>query len=308
MINLDPTGFIISQKSNEAGQARPGRKTECSLVAGWRSLLLQTFEQPSFIDVYDIMASPDYLIVLVLAGGYQLESFSAGSWKRAAYRPGTVGITAASTTNRLRWHSGEATTSQLLRIYIPPAYFAEVSEEYRRAGRPTASSIPDALTLHDPLVFSIGTSLANGARTGVPDLYAETGARFLATHLLSRQHGWSEQISTWDVGSGLSDQRLKRVIDFMRQHLAEPLTLEQLAGEAGISRFHFSRLLRKKTGLPPHRLLIRLRMERAMALLKNTDLAIYEIAGACGYVHLGHFALAFQAQTGQSPSAFRGHS
>jgi AraC family transcriptional regulator len=80
--------------------------------------------------------------------------------------------------------------------------------------------------------------------------------------------------------AGLVDRRLRRAVELMHAHLAEELPLEELAAAAYLSPFHFARLFKKLTGLPPHAYLAALRIERARMLLATTDTSMTEIAPA----------------------------
>ena len=278
----------------------------CSAAARWRSVLLQTFDQPGCVDGFETAASPDYLLVLSLRGEYNIESLSGRTWKKATYRPGNGGLTSPLTQNYLRWRSPEATT-EVVRIYIPESYCLEVGEEYRRAGSKTLLRLPDALQFADPTVLGVARSLAEQVQLGAPNLYAEAGARFLAAHLMLTMNRSSEARHR-SAGKNLTDQRLRRVLDYMEHHFAEDVSLQTLAREAGISLFHFTRLFKAKVGATPHRRVVLLRMQHAQTLLRCTDLPVAEVALESGYTHLGHFAAAFKRNTGTLPSIFRQQS
>ena len=298
---------LVSRLSHEAGLVRPGRKLLCSGSARWQSILLQTFDQPGCVDEFQTTASPDYLLVLSLRGEYNIESLSGRTWIKATYRPGIGGLTSPLTQNYLRWRSLEATT-RVLRIYIPESYFLEVGEEYRRAGSKTHLRLPDTLQFADPVVTEVTRSLAQQAQLGAPNLYAEAGARFLATHLMLTMNRSADEASRARAGKDLTDQRLRRVLDYMEHHFAEDISLQTLAREAGISLFHFTRLFKAKLGVTPHRHVVRLRMQQAQTLLRCTDLSIAEVALQSGYAHLGYFAAAFKQSTGVIPKVFRRRS
>lgn len=295
----------FSPMSERAGSVRPGQKLLCSTTANWSSVLLQTFEQPACVEHYESAPSPDSLVVVVLRGVYDIESFSAGSWKKASYSPGIGGLTAPFTTNRLRWHSKASTHPVLVRLYIPQEYFSEAKDEYRRAGERSDAGAPNSLSFADPVISSVLTSLGKAVARGAPDLYADAGARFLATHLLARSERWSEQKLGSRTSSELTDRRLSRVLEFMQQHCVDSVTLDQLASEASMSRFHFSRLFKAKMGVTPHRHIVRLRMQRAKELLSETGLSVGEIGMSCGYVHQSHFAASFEREYHSSPATFR---
>ena len=297
----------FSNESIRAGELRPGRKLLCSVSAGWKSVLLQIYEQPSIVEPYESAPSPDQLLVVVLKGHYSFESFSTGSWRKATYRPGISGLTAPMVTNRLRWHGLASGQQVVLRLYIPQIYFLEAQDEYRRAGERVLSASLNTLSFDDPVLFAMARSLTDEAARSAPDLYAEAGSRFLAAHLLSRLNCWSAERLKRRSVAGITDRRMLQVLDFMQHHCTAPLTLDQLAGQAGVSRFHFTRLFKQKFGVTPHQHLMRLRMKYAKSLLAETDLSIAEIALTCGYQHHGHFSAEFYRQYGVTPAKYRSH-
>ena len=294
----------VSLLSHTAGLVRPGRKLLCSAAAHWRSVLLQTYDQPGIVEGFETVASPDYLLVFPLEGHYDIESFSGGTWRKATYRPGIGGLTSPLTQNRLRWRSHLPTT-QILRLYIPEAYFLEVGEEYRRAGTKTGSRLPDTLQFEDPTVVRVARSLAEQAGLGAPNLYAEAGARLLAAHLVLTMNRSADEGKQRSAGTDLTDQRFRRVLDYTEHHFAEDISLQTLAREAGISLFHFTRLFKAKLGVTPHRYVVRLRMQHAQTLLRCTDMPVAEVALQSGYAHLGHFAAAFKREAGTLPGIYR---
>lgn len=96
-----------------------------------------------------------------------------------------------------------------------------------------------------------------------------------------------------------------RALAAMRAEGEERLPLAALAEIAGFSPFHFSRLFREATGLPPGRFQIALRLERAKRLLLTTDLSVTEVCFAVGYDSLGTFTTRFTELVGVSPGRLR---
>lgn len=305
MITTDRLAESFAPESKTCESVNPGRKLSCSLTVGWSSLLVQTFECSANLEPFETLASPDQLIVLVIKGECEIESFSSRSWKRGFYRPGLGGMTAGGNTSRLRCRSKVSDVSGTLHIYIPQFFLSDATDEYRRAGIPSRQEQPDTLVFCDPVVSQVALSLAEAIKVGAPNLYAETTARFLATHLLSTHSRWAEPYPGVRRPGALSDRRLKRVLEFMEHHFMDSLSLGQLAEEAGISRFHFVRLFKEGFGVTPHRHLVRLRMKAAAEMLSNTDLSVQEVASKCGYVSATHFSAAFQKHFSRTPSGFR---
>ncbi len=85
----------------------------------------------------------------------------------------------------------------------------------------------------------------------------------------------------------------------------EDWPVRRLARVSSVSEAHFARSFRQAFGLPPHRYLLTRRIERATALLRDTDLAITEIAFETGWGSLGTFGRIFRDITGESPGAIR---
>jgi len=100
-------------------------------------------------------------------------------------------------------------------------------------------------------------------------------------------------------------RRLLRARDRMDAASHEEWPVPRLAKVSGISQAHFARSFKYAFGVPPHRYLLTRRIERAKALLRDTDLPITEIAFQTGWNSLGTFGRIFRDVTGESPSELR---
>jgi AraC family transcriptional regulator len=100
-------------------------------------------------------------------------------------------------------------------------------------------------------------------------------------------------------------EAVKRVIAMMRDRLAEPITLSQMARVAYLSPFHFNRVFRLVTGVPPGRFLAALRMSEAKRLLLESQMNVTDICISVGYSSLGTFTTLFAQQVGVGPREFR---
>lgn len=100
-------------------------------------------------------------------------------------------------------------------------------------------------------------------------------------------------------------RRLLRARDRMDAASHEAWPIPRLARVSGVSEAHFARSFRDAFGLPPHRYLLTRRIERATALLRDTDLPITEVAFATGWNSLGTFGRIFRDVTGETPGALR---
>jgi transcriptional regulator GlxA family with amidase domain len=100
-------------------------------------------------------------------------------------------------------------------------------------------------------------------------------------------------------------RRLLRARDAMDAASHEAWPVSRLANVSGVSQAHFAREFKEAFGTPPHRYLLTRRIERATALLRDTDHAIIDIAFDTGWQSLGTFGRTFRDITGESPSVFR---
>lgn len=100
-------------------------------------------------------------------------------------------------------------------------------------------------------------------------------------------------------------RRLLRAKDRMDAASHEDWPVRRLARVTGVSAAHFARSFKQAFGVPPHRYLLTRRIERATALLRDTDLSITEIAFHTGWASLGTFGRTFRDITGASPGAVR---
>jgi AraC-like DNA-binding protein len=100
-------------------------------------------------------------------------------------------------------------------------------------------------------------------------------------------------------------RHLLRAKDLVDARYREPLDVPALAAAARLSPAHFSREFRRAYGETPHQYLLTRRLERAAALLRNTDLSVTEICLAVGLRSVGSFTTSFGRAFGLSPAAYR---
>lgn len=93
--------------------------------------------------------------------------------------------------------------------------------------------------------------------------------------------------------------------EYMERHLSEDLSLDVLAQKASMSKYHLSREFKKYTGCSPIKYLITLRLDKAKALLAETEMTITEIAEKVGFSDLNNFTNHFKKQTGMTPRNYR---
>jgi AraC-like DNA-binding protein len=100
-------------------------------------------------------------------------------------------------------------------------------------------------------------------------------------------------------------RHLLRAKDLIDARYREPLEVPTLARTAHLSPAHFSREFRRAFGETPHQYLLTRRLERAAALLRNTDHTVADICLAVGLLSVGSFTTSFSRTFGVSPTAYR---
>jgi AraC family transcriptional regulator len=103
----------------------------------------------------------------------------------------------------------------------------------------------------------------------------------------------------------LQKWRLKRVTEYVDNHLSDKIRLLDLAAVAGLSRMHFASQFRVATGLRPHEFLLRRRIRRSEELLRSSSMAIVEIALSVGFQTQAHFSTVFKRFVGYTPRQWR---
>jgi AraC family transcriptional regulator len=104
---------------------------------------------------------------------------------------------------------------------------------------------------------------------------------------------------------GLTPARLRKVTELVHARMDSDLSLEEMAGAAGLSITHFSQMFRESTGQSPHQFVLRRRVERAKEMLRAVEMRVLDVAVACGFKTQQHFARVFRSVCGASPTEYR---
>jgi len=107
-------------------------------------------------------------------------------------------------------------------------------------------------------------------------------------------------------GTVLAERVLRSILDYIDANLDANLSLESLAGLAGVQTHRFARAFKRKVGSPPHQYVLARRIEAARALLQTTETPIAEIAYATGFSSQSHMTTTFRREIGTTPAQLRG--
>lgn len=188
---------------------------------------------------------------------------------------------------------------RILHLHLNPGWLAGIAAEAGLAPEPQVHLVTQAQDAHLTTLFRrMAATLQEVEGSGA--LIREHAAMLAGVELLRMLQGRAET-----VRHRISPARLRAVLSHIEEHLAEDVTLAELAGVARLSRFHFARSFRAETGATPQRFVTHRRVERAKRLMLEQRLALADIALACGFAHQAHFTTAFRRTVGTTPGRWR---
>ncbi len=194
-------------------------------------------------------------------------------------------------------------TSQLW-VRVADSTLMEVTHHSTNSGRleflPTSAIVDGRLT---NLLYALESERKRGYPAG--SLFVDGIELALAT-ILVHSYGVFPQKSSRTLG-GLGSVRIRQTVEFMYANLDRPPTLRALAKCARLSPSQFSAQFRVSTGVTPTQYMLRLRVERAKQLLRNSRQSVLEIGMTVGFDNQQHFATVFRRLAGVPPSIYRRH-
>jgi AraC family transcriptional regulator len=115
----------------------------------------------------------------------------------------------------------------------------------------------------------------------------------------------SDSLHKAPLHGGLPARKQKLVVEFIEAHLAEEISLGELADIVELSRYHFAHVFRQAFGVPPHRYHMARRMEQAKTLLLQSTLPVTQIALRVGFREASSFTRAYRRYAGVTPTECR---
>jgi AraC family transcriptional regulator len=227
----------------------------------------------------------------------RMERRSGGSVVRGTFRRGVVIIIPEGSSSR--WDIPKPV--DVVQLYLPHASLKRAADEAGSASTDLLERTAHPDPISSRLLLSAAGALeGNGA---LDTLFRLQLTDLLATRLLAAHTG--SPTTFQPVVGGLSPKVLVRAIERLRSDSETDLSLDALASDAGLSRFHFCRAFKESAGLSPHAWLRQYRLEQAMNMLRDTDATIASVAAELGYASQTAFAAAFRRSTGETPSDWR---
>lgn len=282
-----------------------GKRILVSSGPAWRDVRLSVFELPPVAETFTMPAVTEPFIAWAASGNAEFqEREGKGPWQNSRVKQGTLFVTAAGAPYDMRWRSlGSDPFEAVPVILSTPLFNAALAEVFGANAK--EARLRDVSGFEDERLTPLLQLLRDEAANSAPSaLFVRGVAQAVAVHLA---RNYTELSAAPNGGSALPAFKLRRVTDWMAGHLAEEFSLARLAGQVGMSAYHFNRLFKRATGVPPSRYQIRLRMDAARRLLRETDRSVIRIGNEIGYSNPSHFARIFRKETGLTPSEYRRH-
>lgn len=193
------------------------------------------------------------------------------------------------------WSNLRLSHSSVLAVHFDPSDESEAVE---------VSSLPPELYFEDDGIKSTLAKIASllGCSGQHDTLYADTLGMLLRLELRRRLHPSGKRDL---LRGGLTPRQLARLCNYVDANIAADISLQDLSGLLGISRFHLLHAFKKSIGRSPYQYVLGQRVERAKALLRERTMAISEVANAVGFRSSLQLNRAFKRFAGRSPAEFR---
>jgi len=217
-----------------------------------------------------------------------------GKMREMIFAPGATDVLPHGTMNRARWGRCDVAL-----IAVAPNLLARLLDGC--APLPSEMLRPCRNALDHILLDLVHRILAE-LTTPTEQLYGEMLGRTLALRLL--QGYGRARIKPMASKVRLSTAQARRVLEYMHGNLENRISVADLAAEAGISEAHFARAFGATFGEPPHRLILRWRLDRAQRLITKERLRPSEAAIAAGFCDQAHLTNAARRHFGTTPGTW----
>ena len=252
------------------------------------------------IGVVELPEMDEVLIYTHVGAAAKLSCRRNGRRYSGTFAHGDIDITPARVP--VRWEIHDRNDNGLI-LSLPQALLNAVAAQ--SGLDPARVEIQDRFQTRDPELEALSWAMQRELELGSPSgrLYMDGLTLAAASRLVARHSSIAKRGA--ERREGLDGRRLKQVLSFIEDQLAEDLSMEKIAAVAGISASHLKTLFRVSMGIPVHQYVIKRRVERAKTLLTQDGLSMAEIAMAVGFAHQSHMARHMRRVLGLTPQAMK---
>ena len=256
------------------------------------------------VDRFLVPATPEPLISCSLAGSAEFrEREVGGAWVTRQIERGHIFVTRSRTPYEVCHTTPVGEELEIVQVHIAvDEFLAALQVAY--PGKADHVEVID-FSGRDEALAHLCFACAEMLSTRTPGKCGRVAdlTRLFATYLAEKYIAATAEKP--DFYRGLPIWQLRKAEDYVREHLADVVSVEGLADLVDLSPFHFSRMFKQATGTSPLQFVTRERITHAQQLIRETSRSLIEIALEVGYSNPSHFAKVFRKVAGVTPTEFR---
>lgn len=262
---------------------------------GWTSVYFEHRREQNLKTVDHVLQ--EHYLMVKLNPISRAERMLDGAIKREVQRKGATAFVPSGCPHRVHY-DGELGSLNLMTL--APSLVQAVADEL---GIRRLDFAPRFATEEDSFVLSVSELMFLELQQGNPHgaVFADTFARSLAVHLLT---GFGVR-GAGDRKGVISARKLQWLDEYIEAHIAHPISLSELAQQAGLSEYYFCRQFKQATGISPYQYLLKKRIQYACACLEKDSASIQDIAFAGGFGDPVQFSKLFKRMVGMTPTHYR---
>jgi len=275
-----------------------GRPKHANSFVSSDFLAVGHYEFDGLRDEVEAPAIPFHYISVTLTNPLQVEARLDGAYVKTRIMPGQSIIMAAGHTNTWRWDR----PTEEAHVFLSADFVDRVAQ----ISGDDSVDIADRTAFNDMSLRNTILALTEEiAHLGaISKIFFDMAGELVARRILQRHSSRVTRAASMKSGA-LTARQLRKVLNVVQDRLSEDISLDELAGAAGLSRFHFIRAFNSAVGTSPHRWLVSLRIARAKELLMTRNKSIIDVASQVGFESQSHFGQVFLDHVGICPSEWR---
>jgi AraC family transcriptional regulator len=275
-----------------------------SVALQWQGLFARRWRLPRVVDHLLVPATPEPHISCNLGGMAEFQERDVGgAWITRQIKAGELFVTRSRTPYEVRFQSPPGQQLDNLSLHIAVDTFLSALES-RYPGKADRVEVVDFFG-RDEILWPICLVCAELLAARVRGKSARVAAltQLMAAHIVEKYTSAAGE--TAGYRGGLPISQLRKVEDYIGEHLAEEISIEKLSALVELSPSHFAHVFKQTTGMTPLQFVTRGRITRAQQLIRETSRSLIDVGLEVGYSSPSHFAQVFRRVVGVTPTEFR---
>ena len=269
----------------------------------WRDIKAWIIDPRPNVEIVPLPGVREASLAWTMSGEAEFqERETGGPWITHRLKKGSLFLTSGGAAYECRWKSIGSEPFLTMLVFLELPLLQRAMEEIFGA-KASQVRLRDISAFTDPALNSQMEQVREElTRRQASPIFLHGLAETIAIHLV---RNYAVADGARSGSPALPGFKLRQITDWMVEHLAHEYHLDQLASRAELSKFHFTRLFKTATSVTPSQYQLKLRINAAQQLLRETKKTIIEIGLEVGYNNPSRFAALFRRETGLTPSEYR---